>query len=110
MEGSSRVLHLTVGAVLGLRAFSEAQTPITHHIPWAWRLMTKATFSQRRHTVPQRIKVIFNLKADPEGLGATYWVSKEKPLVINLLKRNRYIINFVFIFLKKQSILPLMPR
>lgn len=47
--------------------------------------------------VPERIGHFKPQDRDPRGLDVdtTYWASKEKTFLINLLKRNHYIIKFL---------------
>lgn len=81
---------------------SGAWIPIAHHtLPQGWTPGTEATWSQRRQTSPQGIRGIcvfvclFVLPQSTDlggqgsegGLCTTSWKTRDKPLFINLLKR-----------------------
>lgn len=86
------------GCNLTPKTSSEAQIPIAYDIlQWGGALGswhpeclggTQPT-REERHFLPQ--------SRDPRGLDSTYWKSKEKPLLINLLKK------FIIYFLQKKK-------
>lgn len=76
------------GVLQGLFRGSELHG--TASSPKKWIPETEASWSQRRQTLPQRIKGIFFLfgLGSVGGLCIINWKTKEKPLHINMLKRD----------------------
>lgn len=91
----STTLYLAAGAVPGFQGLFRGSKP--HHPSYSstgtWGL--RQPCPKRRHTSPQGIKgILVPRSREPRGLGdagglcATYWEAIEKPLFIDLLKKD----------------------